>query len=162
MFSNVNRLQGNNEDCIGECTLLIQNSIIDGQDGCLVEVNKAKKGAPFRYAESIIEALYYLRLKYELPYRELERTVYEISKYFNGFKGPDYTTIHKRVKKMSENKTISHIIKDDKTTIIIDEDGVRIFSSNDLRLQFWKVSKMYQKVLLKINRNRQIDLIDLE
>ena len=96
---------------------------------------KTQRGAQFEYSDVCIEMAAYLRAVYHLPYRQLEGFIKSLIAHAGWeLKVPDYTVIHKRIKKL--NLSIADSVKNskEKKYIVIDSTGLKVYGEGE-----WKV-----------------------
>ncbi len=57
-------------------------------------------GEPYHYPESYIRFLAFVRLLFRMPYRQTEGFVRFLSRYVEGLKVPDYSTLDRRTNRL--------------------------------------------------------------
>lgn len=65
----------------------------------LREMNKRKRGAPYKYLKTFIKIFSIIYTFLKMPYRQLEGFLRKISAYEPGLVPANYTTLHKRISK---------------------------------------------------------------
>ena len=65
----------------------------------LKEMNKRKRGAPYKYPKTFMTFASIIYSFFRMPYRQLEGFIGRISAYEPGLLAADYTTLHKRISK---------------------------------------------------------------
>ena len=89
-----------NESLVRRGEIILGFDIIDNWNNELHRMNQGKEGALYRYPNSFIQLLGYLRIYFHLPYRQTEGVVTAHA----GKKAPsipDYSTINRRVSKQT-------------------------------------------------------------
>src|SRR5450756_764926 len=82
-----------NEALVRRGELELDSSVIEEWNKELKKENDGKVGEPYRYPESYIRLLAFVRLLFHMPYRETEGFVHFLSKHVEGLKVPDYSTM---------------------------------------------------------------------
>ena len=85
----------------------------------LKEMNKGKKGSPYKYPASLFRFLGYLRI-FIPSYRALEGICRVLSELIVGFPTPDHSTIHRRIEGKFENLGIKGNV------LIVDSTGFQM------------------------------------
>ena len=67
----------------------------------LREMNRRKRGAPYKYPKTFITFASIIYTFFRMPYRQLEGFIDRLSAYEPGLVAADYTTLHKRISKQS-------------------------------------------------------------
>jgi hypothetical protein len=96
---------------------------------------KRQRGAQFEYSDASIEMAAVLREVYQLPYRQLEGFLKSLIVHAKWeVKVPDYTVIHKRIKKLGISVPDSVKDSKEKKYIVIDSTGLKVYGEGE-----WKV-----------------------
>jgi hypothetical protein len=96
---------------------------------------KAQRGAQFEYSDACIEMAAMLREVYHLPYRQLEGFLKSLVVHAKWrVKVPEYTVIHKRIKKLGISVPDSVKDSKEKKYIVIDSTGLKVYGEGE-----WKV-----------------------
>src|SRR5712692_2546094 len=104
----------------------------------LMRENRGKVGLPYRYPESFIRLMAYMRLLFHLPYRQAEGFVTFLSEHIEGLPVPDYSTI------------------------AMDASGIKVHNGGDWIRRVWKVKKGYLKFHIAVDiRTSQIVSMDV-
>ena len=93
----------------------------------LKEMNKRKRGAPYKYPKTFIifSSIIYTFLK--MPYRQLEGFLKKISAYEPGLVVADYTTLHKRISKQE----LGIDIPENDAVVAVDSTGIKVTNRGD-------------------------------
>jgi hypothetical protein len=78
-----------NEALVRRGELELDSSVIEEWNGELEKANDGKVGEPYRYPESYIRFLAFVRLLFRMPYRQTEGFVHFLSKHVEGLEVPD-------------------------------------------------------------------------
>jgi IS5 family transposase len=98
---------------------------------------KPQRGAQFKYSAVCIEMAAMLRAVYHLPYRQLEGFIKSLVIYAKwDVIVPEYTVIHKRIKKLNISVPQSLKKSAEKKYIVIDSTGLKVYGEGE-----WKVRK---------------------
>ncbi len=84
--------KGYNEALVKRGLILLDLNFVAGWQRELKAMNTGKKGARYRYPESLIKLLAIVHA-YVLPYRQLKGFMRGLSQHVDGLEAPDYTTI---------------------------------------------------------------------
>jgi hypothetical protein len=93
----------------------------------LREMNKRKRGAPYKYSKTFIifSSIIYTFLK--MPYRQLEGFLGKISSHEPGLVVADYTTLHKRISKQE----LGIDIPENDAVVAVDSTGIKVTNRGD-------------------------------
>ena len=137
-------------------------SVVDEWAGELRKVNKDKVGEPFHYPESYIRLLAFIRLLFHLPYRQTEGFVIFLSRYVEGLKVPDYSTIERRINRLKISLEDSLVRSSAPVTIAVDASGVKVHNGGDWIRKVWKVKKGYLKIHFAVDiKTKQVVSMDV-
>jgi hypothetical protein len=89
-----------NEALVRRGEIDLDSSVIDEWETELAKANDGKNGEPYRYPESYMRLLAFIRLLFHLPYRQEEGFVTFLSKHVEGLRVPDHSTIDRRVNRL--------------------------------------------------------------
>lgn len=120
--------------------------------------NKSKPGGQKLYSNLAIETAGIIRLVFNLPLRQTQGFMKSITKLMNiKLKIPDYSTLSRRMKKLSVNLSPERIRKKG-THIIIDSTGLSVYGSDEFfRSKNGKVRvKGYRRLHIAMNEHHQI------
>jgi len=131
--------------------------IIDSWDNELDNMNDGKEGACYRYPNSFVQLLGYMRAYFHLPYRQTEGVVrvYTDSKVRSI---PDYSTINRRVNKLDIriNKRIGNDI-----VIVLDSTGIKVTNRGEWLPHKWNIRKGYLKIHVAVDVKKK-KIVSLE
>jgi Transposase DDE domain len=113
-----------NESLVRRGEVVLNFDVIDSWHNELDNMNDGKEGASYRYPNSFVQLLGYMRVYFHLPYRQTEgvvRRAYTGSRRVQSI--PDYSTINRRVNKLDIkiNKRIRNDI-----VIVLDSTGIKV------------------------------------
>lgn len=80
----------------GEFYLL--SDFIQYWDEELAHMNENKRGSPFEFPPSFIDFAAFLKIVFNLPYRQLQGVIKKLSTYVAGLQSADYTTLWRRIR----------------------------------------------------------------
>ncbi|MDG6987176.1 MAG: transposase, partial [Nitrososphaerota archaeon] len=89
-----------NEALVRRGELNLDSSVVEEWRRELKKANEGKVGEPYRYPESYIRFLAFVRLLFHQPYRQTEGFVHSLSRFVEGLQAPDYSTIDRRVNRL--------------------------------------------------------------
>ncbi|MDG7016701.1 MAG: IS5 family transposase [Nitrososphaerota archaeon] len=135
-----------NEALVRRGELNLDSSVMEEWSRELKKANKGKVGEPYRYPESYIRFLAFVRLLFHQPYRQTEGFVHSLSRFVEGLKAPDYSTIDRRVNRLHIDLDESLVKSNDPVSIAVDSSGVKVHNGGDWIRHVWKVKKGYLKV----------------
>jgi len=151
-----------NEALVRRGEINLDSSVIDEWQDELRKANDGKNGEPYRYPESYIRLLAFIRLLFHLPYRQEEGFVTFLSKHVEGLKVPDYSTIDRRVNRLEVSLDESLVRSNSPVTIAVDSSGVKVHNGGDWIRKVWKVKKGYLKIHFAVNiRTKQVVSMDV-
>jgi hypothetical protein len=117
----------------------------------LEAVNRGKEGARFRFPDSFIQLLGFIRLMFHLPYRQAEGFIEALSRYIEGLTAPDYTTLNKRLNRLNVELGLEDIQPDEPLTLAVDASGLKVANSGDWIRRVWKLRKGYLKIHIAVD-----------
>ena len=111
-----------NESLVRRGEIILDFDVIDNWNNELNKMNDGKEGALYRYPNSFVQLLGYMRVYFHLPYRQAEG----VARTHAGEKAPsipDYSTINRRVNKLDIkiNERIGNNI-----IIVLDSTGIKV------------------------------------
>ena len=113
-----------NESLVRRGEVILDFDVIDSWDNELDYMNNGKEGASYRYPNSFVQVLGYMRAYFHLPpYRQTEGVV----RAYTGSKVrsiPDYSTINRRVNKLDIR--INKRIGNDIVIVLLDSTGIKV------------------------------------
>jgi len=93
----------------------------------LREMNRRKRGAPYKYPNTFITFASIIYTFFQIPYRQLEGFIGKISVYEPGLVAADYTTLHKRISKQS----LEIEIPENDAVVAVDSTGIKVTNRGD-------------------------------
>ena len=135
-----------NEALVRRGELNLDSSVVEEWKRELKKANRGKVGEPYRYPESYIRFLAFVRLLFHQPYRQTEGFVHSLSRFVEGLKAPDYSTIDRRVNRLRVDLDDSLVRSNDPVSIAVDASGVKVHNGGDWIRRVWKVRKGYLKI----------------
>jgi hypothetical protein len=146
-----------NESLVRRGEIILDFDVIDSWDNELDNMNDGKEGACYRYPDSFVQLLGYMRAYFHLPYRQTEGVV----KVYTGSKVrsiPDYSTINRRVNKLDIriNKRIGNDI-----VIVLDSTGIKVTNRGEWLPHKWNIRKGYLKIHVAVDVKKK-KIVSLE
>ena len=147
-----------NKSLVRRGEIVLDFEIIDNWSNDLHKMNRGKEGALYRYPESFILLLGYMRVYFHLPYRQTEGVITAHA----GKKAPsipDYSTINRRVNKLDIriNERIGNDI-----VIVLDSTGIKVTNRGEWLPHKWNVRKGYLKIHLAVDiKKKKIVALDV-
>ena len=97
-----------------------------------------------------------------MPYRQTEGFITFLSKHVDGLTVPDYSTINRRINKISIDLEDSLIKSNEPVSIAVDASGVKVHNGGDWIRKVWKVKKGYLKIHFAVNvKTKQVVAMDV-
>ena len=93
----------------------------------LREMNRRKRGAPYKYPNTFITFTSIIYAFFRMPYRQLEGFIGKISVYEPGLVAADYTTLHKRISKQD----LGIEIPENDAIVAVDSTGIKVTNRGD-------------------------------
>ena len=138
--------------------VVLDFDVIKNWNSELNKMNDGKEGASYRYPDSFVQLLGYMRVYFHLPYRQTEGVV----RAHAGDKTqsiPDYSTINRRVNKL--NIKINERIGND-IIIVLDSTGIKVTNRGEWLPHKWNVRKGYLKIHVAVDiRKKKIVSLDV-
>ena len=138
-----------NESLVRRGEILLDFDLLDEWGEELRKANEHKKGAPYRYPEAYMRLLAYLHVLFHLPFRQEEGFVKSLSKYVDGLKAPDWSTIWERTQDL--DMTLGGVKTDQPISVAVDSSGIKVTNSGDWMRKKWKVKRGYLKIHLAVD-----------
>ncbi|MDG7024977.1 MAG: IS5 family transposase [Nitrososphaerota archaeon] len=135
-----------NEALVRRGELNLDSSVVEEWSRELKKANEGKVGEPYLYPESYIRFLAFVRLLFHQPYRQTEGFVKSLSRFVDGLKAPDYSTIDRRTNHLQVDLDDSLVRSNDPVSIAVDASGVKVHNGGDWIRHVWKVKKGYLKI----------------
>jgi hypothetical protein len=88
----------------------------------LIEMNRRKTGAPYKYPNSFIMFASVIYSFLKMPYRQLEGFIGKLSAYEPVLQAADYTTLHRRISKQAP----AIQIPEDDVVVAVDSTGIKV------------------------------------
>ena len=143
-----------NESLVRRGEILLDFDLLDEWSEELKKANQHKVGAPYRYPEAFMRLLAYLHVLFHLPFRQEEGFVRSLSRYVDGLKAPDWSTIWERTKGL--DMTLEGVRTDQPISIALDSSGIKVSNAGDWMRKKWKVKRGYLKIHLAVDaRSKQ-------
>lgn len=127
--------------------IILGFDIIDNWNNELHRMNLGKEGALYRYPDTFVLLLGYMRVYFHLPFRQTKGVVAAHA----GRKVPsipDYSTINRRVNKLDIK--INERIGND-VVIVLDSTGIKVTNRGEWLPHKWNVRKGYLKIHVAVD-----------
>jgi hypothetical protein len=133
--------------------ILFSYDFLDTWDSELERMNRDKKGKPFKFPDSFILAVGYIRYSFQLPYRQTEGIINVTGKRLPSNNSPSYGHICKRINRLNiDIKKREHMDKDDDYIIVsIDSTGIKVTNRGQWMDEKWHKQNKKKKGYLKIH-----------
>ena len=146
-----------NKSMVRRGEVVLDFDVIKNWDNELDKINDGKEGALYRYPDSFVQLLGYMRAYFHLPYRQTEGIVRaHAGKEIPSI--PDYSTINRRINKL--NIKINEKIGND-IIIALDSTGIKIANRGEWLRHKWNVRKGYLKIHVAVDINKK-KIVSLE
>ena len=146
-----------NKSMVRRGEVVLDFAVIKNWDNELDKINDGKEGALYRYPDSFVQLLGYMRAYFHLPYRQTEGVVRaHAGKEIPSI--PDYSTINRRINKL--NIKINEKIGND-IIIALDSTGIKIANRGEWLRHKWNVRKGYLKIHVAVDINKK-KIVSLE
>ena len=140
-----------NKSMVRRGEVVLDFAVIKNWDNELDKINDGKEGALYRYPDSFVQLLGYMRAYFHLPYRQTEGVVRaHAGKEIPSI--PDYSTINRRINKL--NIKINEKIGND-IIIALDSTGIKIANRGEWLRHKWNVRKGYLKIHVAVDINKK-------
>ncbi len=151
-----------NDALVRRGELNLSSSIIEEWERELNKANDGKVGEPYHYPESYIRFLACMRLLFHMPYRQAEGFVASLSKFVDGLKAPDYSTMDRRMNGLDVSLEDSLIQSNAPVSIAVDASGIKVHNGGDWIRHVWKVKRGYLKIHFAVDiRTKQVVSMDV-
>jgi hypothetical protein len=146
-----------NESLVRRGEVLLDFDVIDNWHSDLDGMNEGKEGAAYRYPDSFVQLLGYMRVYFHLPYRQTEGVVraHATDKVPSV---PDYSTVNRRINKLDIE--ISERIGND-IVIALDSTGIKVTNRGEWLPHKWNVRKGYLKIHVAVDIKKK-KIVSLE
>ncbi len=147
-----------NEALVRRGEILLGLDAVEDWEEELEQMNRDKEGARFRFPDSLILLLAFIRILFHLPYRQTEGFLKTLSRHITGLVAPDYSTLNRRINRL-EPKRLDVNLNDmeEPVTIAVDASGVKVTNSGDWIRRRWKVRKGFLKIHVAVDvKTKQI------
>jgi hypothetical protein len=150
-----------NEGLVRRGELLLDLDFVRGWGRELRGMNRGKEGGRYLYPESFIRLLLFLHAYLHLPYRQLEGFTRALSRYVEGLKAPDHSTIQWRAGKLqlSLDQALADPVGD--LVIALDASGIKVTNRGEWKRRRWKARRGYLKVHIAVDV-KQKRIVSLE
>jgi hypothetical protein len=135
----------------GEFYLL--SDFIQYWDEELAHMNENKRGSPFEFPPSFIDFAAFLKIVFNLPYRQLQGVIKKLSTYVAGLQSADYTTLWRRIRattfEIEPKKAQTEGEKESETEGVIaaiDATGMKVSNRGEWMREKWKKRRGWIKV----------------
>ena len=140
----------------------IDHSMIESWSRELKRENRGKVGVPYRYADSFIKLIAYVRLLFHLPYRQAEGFIISLSNHIGDLSVPDYSTMNRRMNKLEISLEDSLINSNAPVSIAVDASGIKVHNGGDWIRHVWKVKRGYLKIYFAVDiKTKQVVAVDV-
>jgi hypothetical protein len=137
--------------------VILDFDVIDNWNNELERMNNGKEGASYKYPDSFVQLLGYMRVYFHLPYRQTEGVVRaHAGKQIPSI--PDYSTINRRTNKLDikVNNGIGNDI-----IIVLDSTGIKVTNRGEWLHHKWNIRKGYLKIHVAVDVKKK-KIISLE
>ena len=140
-----------NEGLVRRGELLLDLDFVKGWGRELDSMNSGKEGARYRYPDSFIRLLLFMHAYLHLPYRQLEGFTKALSRYVEGLKPPDYSTIQWRAGRLHLNLDQTLVDSGEDVVIALDASGIKVSNRGGWMRRKWKVRRGYLKIHIAVD-----------
>lgn len=116
------------------------------------EMNEKKEGRKYRYPDSLILVIGYIRVYLHLPYRQTEGIIKATAK--NLPNHPSYSQINRRINNLDIDSSRNSELDDDDLIIAVDSTGIKVTNRGQWRYDKWNIKnkkKGYLKIHVAVN-----------
>jgi Transposase DDE domain len=146
-----------NESLVRRGEIVLDFDVINNWHNELNGMNQGKEGAAYRYPDSFVQLLGYMRVYFHLPYRQTEGVV--IAHAANKVPAvPDYSTINRRINKL-DIKLNNRIGND--IVIVLDSTGIKVTNRGEWLPHKWNIRKGYLKIHVAVDIKKK-KIVSLE
>jgi hypothetical protein len=146
-----------NESLVRRGEIVLDFDVIDDWYSELNGMNQGKEGAAYRYPDSFVQLLGYMRVYFHLPYRQTEG----VGRAHANNKVPaipDYSTINRRINKL-DIKLNNRIGND--IVIVLDSTGIKVTNRGEWLPHKWNIRKGYLKIHVAVDIKKK-KIVSLE
>lgn len=140
-----------NQTLVRRGEILFSYDFLDIWDSDLARMNENKKGKKYKYPESFILVIGYIRIYFQLPYRQTQGIIKATGRSLPNH--PSYSQICRRSNKLDIDINSCRIYDDD-LIIAIDSTGVKVTNRGQWMYDKWsakKKKKGYLKIHVAVN-----------
>jgi hypothetical protein len=140
-----------NRSLVRRGEILFSYDFLDTWNSELEHMNKNKNGKPFKFPDSFILAIGYIRISFHLPYRQTEGIIKATGKRLPA--NPSYGHICKRINKLTVNIKKGNTDDDRYIIIAADSTGIKVTNRGQWMNEKWKTQnrKGYLKIHIAVN-----------
>ena len=141
-----------NRSLVRRGEILFAYDFLDVWDSELARMNENKEGKKYRYPNSFILVIGYIRVYFHLPYRQTEGIIKATGK--NIPNHPSYGQICRRLGRLEIDSSSSRIDDDEEEDIVIaiDSTGIKVTNRGQWLRDKWNIRKKgYLKIHIAIN-----------
>jgi hypothetical protein len=141
-----------NQSLVRRGEILFAYDFLDVWDSELARMNENKEGKKYRYPNSFILVIGYIRVYFHLPYRQTEGIIKATGK--NIPNHPSYGQICRRLGRLEIDSSSSRIDDDEEEDIVIaiDSTGIKVTNRGQWLRDKWNIRKKgYLKIHIAIN-----------
>lgn len=140
-----------NQSLVRRGEILFAYDFLDMWDDNLDKMNENKKGKKYKFPDSFIHIIGYIRIYFHLPYRQTEGIIKATGK--NLPDHPSYSQICRRVNKLDiTSNRLDDDDDDDDIIIAIDSTGIKVTNRGQWMQEKWQIKKKgYLKIHIAVN-----------
>jgi hypothetical protein len=140
-----------NQSLVKRGEILFAYDFLDIWDDDLARMNKNKNGKKYKFPDSFILVIGYIRVYFHLPYRQTEGIIKATGK--NLPDHPSYSQICRRVNKLDISTKRSDDEDDKDIIIAIDSTGIKVTNRGQWMQEKWNIKKKkgYLKIHIAVN-----------
>ena len=143
--------KGINEGLVRRGELLLDLDFVKGWGKELDSMNSGKEGARYRYPDSFIRLLLFMHVYLHLPYRQLEGFSKALSRYVEGLRPPDYSTIQWRAARLPLKLDHTLVDSGEDVVIALDASGIKVSNRGGWIRRKWRVRRGYLKIHIAVD-----------
>ncbi len=149
-----------NHSLVRQGEILFSYDFLDIWDDDLARMNENKKGKKYKFPDSFILIIGYIRVYFHLPYRQTEGIIKATaSKRLPTDKQPSYSQICRRTNKLDID--INGSIENDFIIIVIDSTGIKVTNRGHWMQDKWNIGREVPKDTCCVDINTR-ELLALE
>jgi hypothetical protein len=140
-----------NQSLVKRGEILFAYDFLDIWDDDLARMNKNKNGKKYKFPDSFILVIGYIKVYFHLPYRQTEGIIKATGK--NLPDHPSYSQICRRVNKLDISTKRSDDEDDKDIIIAIDSTGIKVTNRGQWMQEKWNIKKKkgYLKIHIAVN-----------